>query len=324
MDSIDVLVVDDDHDGRNGLLESIRILGYACRCAQDGAEALEQYASKPADIVLTDWTMPRMDGLELCLKLKTGEATAPPYVILMSAYDGRDRLLRGIRAGADDFLRKPIDFDELEVRLIAAARLVSAHRTLSEKNKALERHSEQSFRVARTDPLTLVANRLRLNEDLESFAANAVRYGHRYSAAICDVDAFKAYNDRYGHLAGDVALQQIAGALRDAVRSGDTVYRYGGEEFVVILPEQTAKDAAHAMERLRAAVEALGISHPEYSSCGVLTVSAGVAELQGGAWEDWLARADAALYEAKSAGRNCVRMAATPALPLTLTRDDAP
>jgi len=214
-----------------------------------------------------------------------------------------------MRAGADDFLRKPIDFDELEVRLIAASRLVRAQHALAERNRALEHHSEHSFRVARTDPLTMVANRLRLNEDLEQFAANAVRYGHRYSAAICDVDAFKPYNDRYGHLAGDVALQQIATALRDAVRSGDTVYRYGGEEFVIVLPEQAAKDAAHAIERVRAAVEALAIPHPGASPAGVLTVSAGIAELQGGAWEDWLARADAALYEAKRAGRNCVRTA---------------
>lgn len=308
MDSLDVLVVDDDDSGRTGLLESIRYLGYACRTASDGADAWAMHASQPADIVLTDWSMPRMDGLELCKKLKDA-SSASPYVILMSAYNERERLLKGMRAGADDFLRKPIDFDELEVRLMSAARLVTAQRTLTEKNKALERHSEQSFRVARTDPLTLVANRLRLNEDLEAYASNAVRYGHKYSAAICDVDAFKAYNDRYGHLSGDVALQQIAGALRDAVRSGDTVYRYGGEEFVIILPEQSAKDAAHAMDRIRTAVEALGIAHPDESPSGVLTISAGVAELQGGDWEDWLARADAALYEAKAGGRNCVRIA---------------
>jgi two-component system chemotaxis response regulator CheY len=305
---IDVLVADDDDASLRGVVRAVTALGYRCRGVRDGQEALEEQERDAAAIVLTDWNMPRLDGLELCKALR--QQPAPPYVIVMTAQDGRTRLFEAIRGGADEFLRKPIDLDELEVRLLAAVRLVRAQRQLAELNQSLRRESEHEFRVARTDALTSIANRLRLDEDLERVLAEAHRYGKRYSLAICDVDHFKAFNDRHGHLVGDVALQRIAAALRDGMRTADAVYRYGGEEFVVLLPEQSAAEGAQAMDRVRSLVQGLGIARS--SPKDVVTISIGVAELGNEGKDAWLGRADAALYRAKAEGRNCVRIAQEP------------
>jgi diguanylate cyclase (GGDEF)-like protein len=307
MSTIDLLVVDDDDGSLRSAVAAVTALGYRCRSARDGQEALAEHEREPAAIVLTDWTMPRLDGLELCQKLK--RSASPPYVIIMTALDERTRLLDALRGGADEFLRKPIDLDELEVRLLAAVRLVGAQRELRELNGRLRRDSEREFRSARTDPLTGIANRLRLDEDLTRALADAERYGRRYSAAICDVDHFKRYNDRNGHLAGDRALQRVAATLRDALRTSDGVYRFGGEEFFVLLPEQGAAEAACAIDRARSILEAHAIPRAPDTPGDVLTVSAGVAELGKEGRDAWIARADDALYRAKEEGRNCVRLA---------------
>jgi diguanylate cyclase (GGDEF)-like protein len=188
-------------------------------------------------------------------------------------------------------------------------RLVRARAALAERNEQLRHDSARSFLAARTDPLTSLANRLLLEEDLVRILANSARYAHRCSVAICDVDYFKQYNDRYGHVAGDVALRQVAATLRDAVRATDTVYRYGGEEFLILFPEQSEDQAALAMDRIRESVQALGISNSPASAVDVLTISAGIAEVTQSTKDEWIARADSALYLAKSSGRNCVRIA---------------
>lgn len=307
---IDVLVADDDETSLGAVVAFLGSLGYRCRSARDGLEALEVQDRDPAPIVLTDWNMPGLDGLALCQALKG--RPSPPYVILMTALDPRLRLYEALRGGADEFVRKPIDLDELEVRVLAAVRLVNAQRELREVNQRLRRDSERDFQSARTDPLTSIANRLRLDEDLARALADSIRYGRRYSAAICDVDHFKRYNDVNGHVAGDLALQQIARALRDGMRTTDAVYRYGGEEFFVLLPEQSAEEAARAMDRARALVVALAIPRSPGTPDDVLTLSAGVAELGKEGRDAWIARADAALYRAKAEGRNCVRVAPAP------------
>jgi diguanylate cyclase (GGDEF)-like protein len=177
----------------------------------------------------------------------------------------------------------------------------------------LRREGQTSYHAARIDPLTEIPNRLRLREDLEAVHSNAKRYGLRYCAALCDVDDFKRYNDRYGHPAGDHALRTIASTLRKHLRPGDTVYRYGGEEFLIILPEQSLNEAVGALDRVRAEVERLGIPTFDEPTGGgapaprLLTISIGVAELEDAAHvDDWIQRADAALYRAKARGKNCV------------------
>jgi diguanylate cyclase (GGDEF)-like protein len=221
----------------------------------------------------------------------------------------REHFLEGMRAGADDFLKKPLDREELEVRLLSATRVIGLQRALARRNAELRRESDVSFRDARVDPLTESANRLRLREDLEALQSRVARYGYRYSAALCDVDLFKQHNDTYGHLAGDVALRRVADAVRALLRQGDTLYRYGGEEFLVILPGQELHEARAVMERVRLGVSELAIPQPGPGG-GVLTISVGVAELRtdGETCDDWLARADGALYRAKSAGRNRVEV----------------
>ena len=145
-----------------------------------------------------------------------------------------------------------------------------------------------------------------MNEDLDVVWSRAKRYGHRFSAALCDIDWFKKYNDHFGHLAGDAVLHRIAQTIRKALRQGDEVYRYGGEEFLVTLPEQSLDEARKAMDRVREAVERLAI--PTIPASNVVTVSIGVAEL--GASDEsvpgWLLRVNRALYAAKASGRNRV------------------
>ena len=285
---------------------AVQTLGYPVRVARNGREALAEYERGPAAIVLTDWSMPGMSGIELCVALKRLEPQ--PHVVMMTAFDERTRLLEALRAGADEFIGKPVGLEELEVRLLAAARMVNAQRALLRRNDVLRHESEREFHVARTDSLTAVPNRLRMDEDLDRAIGDAARYGRRYCIAICDIDYFKRYNDRNGHLAGDVALKRVAAALRDGVRSSDTVYRFGGEEFLILFPEQSPEEVAIAVDRIRASVKALGIDNAPVSTSGALTISAGVAELDGRRKDEWLSRADAALYRAKGEGRDRVAL----------------
>jgi two-component system cell cycle response regulator len=311
---LNILVVEDDQPSRDGLAKAIRLLGHACRTARDGQEALEMHQQQHADVILSDCRMPRMDGLELCRRTRVGDddSSSYTYFILMTGYNDKEHFLQGMEAGADDYHPKPIDIDELQARLLSAGRVISLYRKLAEHNSSLRRDSQMSFRLARVDPLTEVANRLRMNEDLEIIWGRAKRYGHRFSAALCDIDWFKTYNDHFGHLAGDAVLRRIAQSIRKELRQGDELYRYGGEEFLVVLPEQSQGEAIQAMERVRREVERLAI--PTVAEKGIVTISIGVAELDAGddAVANWLLRVDKTLYAAKGSGRNRVEAAGPP------------
>jgi diguanylate cyclase (GGDEF)-like protein len=229
----------------------------------------------------------------------------------VTANADKRHFLEGMRAGADDYITKPVDLEELKARLEAAGRVVRVNRRLEASVAAWRLDSARNFRAARIDPLTRVPNRLELAEDLEALAGRASRYEHHYCAALCDVDAFKAYNDHFGHLAGDEVLHTIANAIRVELRTGDGLYRYGGEEFLAILPEQSIAEAAVGMQRVVRRVQQLAIPHAPAASTSVVTISAGIAQLRAkphGAIEDWLRRADAALYLAKERGRNRVEV----------------
>jgi two-component system chemotaxis response regulator CheY len=231
--------------------------------------------------------------------------------IFVTGNADRAHFLEGMRAGADDYIAKPVDLEGLKARLEAAARIASARRRLEESAAEWRRDSERNFQAARIDPLTRVPNRLELNEDLEALAGRAARYQHHYCAALCDVDQFKAYNDRFGHLAGDAVLRRIAATMRAQLRAGDGLYRYGGEEFLIILPEQNIAEAAVGMQRVLRNVERLAIPQSPTAMAPVVTISAGIAQLRpgsAGCIEDWLQRTDAALYRAKAEGRNRVEV----------------
>ncbi|HEX5194845.1 MAG TPA: diguanylate cyclase [Solirubrobacteraceae bacterium] len=306
-----ILVVDDSAAYRRVLAAEVSRLGHECLVATDGESAWELFTREGADAVISNWLMPGLDGDELCRRVRSSDQPYA-YFILFTARDGKRNMMRGMQAGADDYLGKPLDRDELEIRLIAAERVTRLHRELAAQQRQLEDLNRDLYEQSRHDVLTGVANRLRMEEDLRAAEANAVRSGDGYAIALFDVDHFKAYNDTHGHPAGDVLLRTIAAALRDACRAGDTVYRYGGEELLVLLPDQGLAQATALAERMRTAVAALGIEQPAGEPRSVMTISAGVAAREPGDDEGVaavLARADAALYRAKERGRDRVEVA---------------
>jgi diguanylate cyclase (GGDEF)-like protein len=302
---VKVLVVDDEPLARLVLQTAVERLGHQWSAAEDGEGAWREFTEDKPDVLITDLMMPGMDGLELCRRVRRHAAAhgGYTYVILATVLGDREDVVRGMEAGADDYLVKPVEVFSLQSRLIAAQRVTALHAELAGYRAELSR-------LAHTDPLTRLGNRLSMEEELTALDARGRRYGHRYCLAMCDVDLFKNYNDTLGHQAGDEALQAVAAKMKREIRTGDSVYRYGGEEFLLVLPEQVPETARVAVERVRAAVEQLGIRHPA-APAGVLTISAGVAAYTPGdptTLDELLERADAALYRAKSAGRNRVAM----------------
>jgi diguanylate cyclase (GGDEF)-like protein len=295
--ALDVLVVDDDVASCESLARAIRLLGYRCRTAPDGETAWKLIQTQSPDVLLTDWKMPNGNGIELCKRVRAAEGRPYVYVVLVTSFDDKPHFLSAMSAGADEYLVKPIDVEELIARLRAASRLLSV-------NRVLRRESEHAKVDARVDALTGLANRRAMDEALASASAIARRYGHPLALAMADIDNFKSYNDQRGHLAGDDALRTVAAAIERSLRDGDSVYRYGGEEFLLLLPNQNEEGAKVAAERARLAVAA---ATPASAPDARLTVSIGVAAFdERDTAATCLARADAALGLAKARGKNRV------------------
>lgn len=300
-----ILIADDSATPRLLLTRELKRLGHECLVAEDGVEAWEMFQTAGAEVVISDWMMPGMDGPELCRRVRESAVGPYPYFILLTSLDDREHVVEGMQAGADDYLTKTFGHDELQARLIAAARVTALHHRLARQQAELERLNADLFDTSRTDYLTSVGNRLRQDEELAMLVARTRRYGQVFSVALFDVDHFKAYNDTFGHLAGDEVLRTVAQTFAKEARELDTVHRYGGEELLVVFPEQKLEQAAVAAERMRSSVEGLAIPHPQ----GVVTVSAGIAEIEAESAGDvgaLLERADKRLYEAKTMGRNRV------------------
>ena len=304
-----VLVADDDPGSRMVVEAVIEGLGHQCDLAEDGQRAWSRFQECRPDVFITDWLMPGVDGLELCRRVRADENPGYTYVILATSMGERQDVRRGLEAGADDNLVKPVEPFDLETRLVVARRVTALHAELGESQSRLEGLNAELARLACTDPLTQLRNRLSLGRDLAVVHARASRYGSPYCLAVFDVDHFKAYNDTYGHQAGDEALRMVAETLMGTLREADSVYRYGGEEFLAVLPEQDLGPGTIAGERVRLAVEGRRLPHLAGGVEGVVTVSAGVAAWRPGdqvSPEEVLKAADSALYQAKSAGRNLV------------------
>lgn len=304
-----VIVADDDGGCRLVLQATVERLGHDCVVAEDGAIAWAEVVAAPPDVLITDWMMPGMDGPELCRRLR-GRSDGYTYVVLATSLGAHEHVLEGMEAGADDYLTKPISPFDVRTRLIAAQRVTDLHKQVAAFNEELNRLNAQLAMQARTDPLTGLGNRLRLHEELEAFHDRAQRYGHRYAVALCDLDEFKRYNDTYGHLRGDETLRRVGRLLGVLRRAGDGAFRYGGEELLVVMANQSVVDAVLAMERFRQQVERLGIVHEGRTSPPpVMTVSVGVAGWEPGRDDtpaSIIAAADAALYRSKKEGRNRV------------------
>jgi diguanylate cyclase (GGDEF)-like protein len=301
---VKVLVADDDPGALLLARAAVERAGHHCIVASDGDEAWHIYRTQHPDVLVSDWTMPGRDGLALCRAIRAEESELYTYIVLVTSHGLRENILSGLEAGADDYVTKPLDPFVLHARLLVASRVTALHADLARYRKVLSHE-------ARTDALTGLHNRLKLSEDLEQLHAHNERYGRDYCLVMCDVDNFKSYNDIYGHPAGDLALRSVASVLLSQARRSDGVYRFGGEEFLLVLPDQSQETARVLIERALAAVEALGITHAG-SVTGVLTLSAGISGYSTGRpvpSDLLLMAADEALYRAKAAGRNRIALA---------------
>jgi two-component system cell cycle response regulator len=306
---VKVLVADDDQISADLLTTYINRLGHACSVAGDGAEAWNLCQENAFDVIVSDWIMPEIDGMDLCKLVRASPSTGYIYFIFVTALAERTFFAQAMEAGADDYLTKPLTLADLRIRLRVAERVTTLYRQVVEQQAELEVANQRLFEQSRLDPLTNLGNRLRLREDLEDLRARAQRYKHAYGMILFDVDRFKAYNDHYGHLAGDDVLRAVAEVTRSRCRQGDAAYRYGGEEFLVILPQQNEETTAIVAGSLLRAIEARGIPHAAAQHAAVVTASAGVAVLHPGdakGVDDLLKEADEALYRAKLGGRNQV------------------
>jgi two-component system cell cycle response regulator len=308
---VKVLVADDDPTSRLIADMALRALDQECHTASDGIEAWDAFQALRPDVVMSDWVMPGMSGLELCRKIRSSAANTYPYLIMVTNRGAVEEIVEGMNAGVDDYLVKPLNTEDLQARLIGARRVTDLHAQLATQRTELQGLNLELSAIARRDPLTGLGNRRALEEDLKLLEARVTRYGHRYCMALLDVDLFKSYNDTYGHMAGDEILQAVAVQLKAEARGGDAVFRYGGEEFLCIFPEQSLAGGRLAVERMRSGVMKLAIPHTG-SPSGVLTISGGVAVLDPGqstSASAVLKAADEALYRAKQLGRNRVEQA---------------
>ncbi len=269
-------------------------MGHEIIVTRDGEEAWDAVKGGAISLLISDWVMPRLDGPSLCRRIRSSNLDKYIYTILLTSRDSRVDKLEGLRAGADDFLTKPPDPDELEVRLEIAARILHVHDALARQNIRLTE-------LATVDALTGVKNRRWLESDLQSHIAAAVREDRPLSVVMLDVDCFKNYNDAFGHPAGDEVLRKLADILLGVVRRNDVVARYGGEEFAILLPMAGHDEAMEVSRRIRQSLAQANWPHrPVTASLGVATLGSDVTP------ESLIDKADQALYFSKRTGRNRV------------------
>lgn len=318
-----ILVADDDRATLLLLARYLESAGYRVLTASNGAEAMRVLLAEGPQIVLADWVMPEMDGIELCRAIREHEGAGFVYTIILTALNDEDRLVTAFDAGADDFLVKPLNRKELLARVRAGDRIVRLERDLAARTREMHLQNAQLAIVndklntmAITDELTGLFNRRAAMDRLREVWAGAVRHGQPLACISLDIDHFKSINDTHGHDFGDLVLRDVARVLRDATRLGESCCRVGGEEFLIICPTTTAEMGGRAGERLRLAVEKHQIRKLDKTLN--VTVSLGVAERTPTmeAIDDMLKQADDALYIAKRSGRNRVHVAGTPAPPI--------
>jgi diguanylate cyclase (GGDEF)-like protein len=296
-----VLAAEDNPVFQSMLRSLLTKWGYDVIMVRDGIEARDILQSEDAPrLALLDWMMPGMDGVELCRLVRATKREPYVYIVLLTARTEPHYLIEGMEAGADDYLTKPIKSPELRVRLRAGTRILQLQEELVQAREALR---DQAMH----DGLTGLLNRVSVLEALQSGLARANREHDPLSVLMIDIDCFKQTNDTYGHLAGDAVLREAAKRMKAAVRRYDSVGRYGGEEFLIVLPGCTEDAAFLQAERVRQAVA----TEPFIAGTHALpiTCSIGVSgrSLPSESNTDALVReADGALYQAKRRGRNRV------------------
>lgn len=308
-----ILIVDDEPDMRQSLQFLLEAHGYSDVIqARNGLAALEVLATTPGvELIVADVTMPGLNGLDLCRKVKAVPALHDIPILVLTGRATEDILERAFAAGAHDFLPKGLGPTELLARVRAALRLKRELDQRRVRERELERLAAKLRRLSARDGLTGVPNRRAFARRLRREWARAARDGAPLALVMADVDLFKGFNDRYGHPAGDGCLARVASTLTGLVRRpGDLVARYGGEEFAALLAGTGEHGAATVAESMRRAVEGLGLEHAG-SAHGRVTVSLGVAACvpePGGSAATLVEAADRALYRAKAGGRNRVEV----------------
>ncbi len=307
-----ILIAEDDLISRRLLQKTLEQWGYEVTQAKDGQEAWEALQKEDIRLVIADWIMPGIDGITLCRNIRESKMPGYVYFILLTGKDTKEDMIKGLESGADDYVTKPFDRNELQVKVRAGERIIELERELTQKHEELNKLNLVLEELIRIDPLMNIGNRRSFYECIDKVHNRAYRYAYNYGIIMCDIDDFKAYNDIYGHLPGDNILKTVADSIKTTMRMSDDIFRFGGEEIVVILPEQDIATTLLAAERIRKAVESLDIEH-KGSKSGKLTVSCGVSacfttECKGDSkkWEIVLDHADQALYKAKEAGKNKV------------------
>ncbi len=291
-----VLIADDDASSRLLLQKVLERWGYQVVAVVDGQEAWKVLTQDEAPaLAILDWMMPGLDGVEVCRRLRALGLDDPPYVILLTSRADKQDLATALEAGADDYILKPFDRDELRARLLVGKRFVELNRNLLEAKTALER-------LAVTDPLTGVLNRRGILAGLEEELSRAEREGRALSVGLLDIDHFKRINDLHGHVVGDIVLRVVVERVQAALRSYDSLGRFGGEEFLIVLPGLPAERIFPVLERIRTRVGQTPVS-VEAQQVAV-TVSIGGAIYRGGTVDALIQAADEALYRAKAQGRN--------------------
>jgi len=295
---VNILIADDDPISRRLLEATLSEWGYDVLVTSDGSEAWEAMQQQEApDLVISDWMMPNMDGLELCRKIRQMEKTGYIYFIILTAKGRKEDVIEGLEAGADDFLIKPFDREELKCRTRIGERIIELE--------------QRMLKLATIDFLTGVLNRRAFFERIEQEINRSLRENTSLSLILTDIDYFKKVNDRYGHQSGDMVLQGFTGQLLNSSRPYDFVGRYGGEEFVICLPGADISQSMSVAERMRSKVEEMKVMLPDGSQSIRITASFGVTSFLMGSKEktdSLIKRVDNALYKAKNEGRNRVCM----------------
>ena len=297
-----ILIAEDDPISRRLLEVTLSKWGYDVISCQDGNAAWQILQQRDApSLAILDWMMPGIDGIQVCREVRQHIIEPYIYILLLTAKSQKTDIITGLESGADDYLTKPFDTSELRVRLRAGRRILDLQEELIFVRETLRDQATH-------DSLTRLWNRAAICDILQREIDRAVRNHSMLSILIADLDHFKRINDTYGHLAGDAVLHKVAQRMTTAVRPSDGVGRYGGEEFLLVLPDCDEKGAAVLAERLRETIETSGLILAE--SVIPITLSLGVATNDiAQDMTTLIAAADAALYRAKGNGRNRVELA---------------
>jgi putative two-component system response regulator len=310
-----ILIVEDDPIQREHLAGILRMGGHNVVAAADGDEAKRVFMEQNPRVVIADWMLPGISGIELCQQIRAIQNVGYTQFVMVSIFTEKERILEAFDAGVDDFLRKPFDASELLARIRAGLRVVRLHDELARKNQGSKQLNAQLSglnqrleKLAITDDLTGLYNRRHAMARLEEQWSLSDRYSRPLTIALLDIDHFKNVNDTFGHAAGDSVLRETSTVLKEYTRTTDTVCRVGGEEFLIVFPSQHMEEATICAERIRAAIQ----SHM-FSSFGSeirVTISIGIASRAAGMTElsELMREVDEALYAAKQAGRNTIRI----------------